>query len=140
LLVGLQQAGVFQKETKPQTSLCEKLADHSIDLDANEYHGVVGPSGIQIETIAREKVRFETIVKFSNQRDVREFSTELSDPIVGTCEGKNIAFERTLRNGVVQRFTGSISEKAEEITMGGTFGEGSEKYVWKGRVVSPPGR
>jgi hypothetical protein len=156
LIVALQQAGVFQKNPEPQVpsnsptaesknepvilplDLCQQLGGYAIYLDVNNYHGIIGPSGIALQQTGDGSFRFATNIVFSRETN-REFSTEIKDPIAGMCQGKTISFTRKLWDASAQRYSGTISKaQAGAITIEGSFlDENDKKYLWSGRVDNP---
>ena len=127
------------KPPKPHNSdLCKKLGEHAIYLEANGYHGVIGPSGIPLKQTGDGSFRFATNIVFSKKTN-KKFSMEINDLIAGTCKGKAINFTRKLSDGSAHRHSGTISEAPSgAITIEGSFrDENEEKYLWSGRVDNP---
>ena len=123
---------------KHNSDLCKKLGEHAIYLEANGYHGVIGPSGIPLKQTGDGSFRFATNIVFSKKTN-KKFSMEINDLIAGTCKGKAINFTRKLSDGSAHRHSGTISEAPSgAITIEGSFrDENEEKYLWSGRVDNP---
>jgi len=140
LIVALQQLGVKLPELSvpKNVDLCQQLSGYAIYLDVNNYHGVIGPAGIALQQTGDGSFRFATNIVFSRETN-QEFSTEINDPIAGTCKGKTISFTRKLRDASAQRYSGTISKApAGAITIEGSFqDENDKKYLWSGRVDNP---
>jgi hypothetical protein len=147
LAIAFQQIGVFHNAPESElvtkglpADLCQNLHERAIDLDANKYRGVIGPSGIDLRKTSRG-FQFETVVEFYDMRIKEEFSDEISDTISGVCEGNAISLTRLLRNDYVQRFSGKISRKdGGEIIMEGTFKttKDDKESSWYGWIIRPP--
>jgi hypothetical protein len=131
-------AATSQPTTGTVSDLCKELQDQSIDLDSNNYRGVVGPAGIKLVERGHETFRFETEVVFSGEDIKREFGGILRDPIVGTCRDNVITLDRKLRDGSTHRHTGKLS-KAEtgRTEIKGIFESDGKTLNWSGRIVNP---
>ena len=118
--------------------LCKKLGENAIYLEANNYHGVIGPSGIPLKQTGDGSFRFATNIVFSKKTN-KKLSMDINDPIAGTCKGKAISFTRKLWDGSAHRHSGTISEAPSgAITIEGSFlDENEEKSLWSGRVDNP---
>jgi hypothetical protein len=141
LIVALQQAGVFQKKIEPANvtqDLCRELNGFSIQLDINRYPGLLGPTGIVLQQTGDGGFRFETTLEF-NEETNRQFSTEISDPIVGTCKGNSLVFTRKLRDRKPQYYHGELSKTVGVISIiNGSFTDADIRdYKWFGHVVQP---
>jgi hypothetical protein len=127
-----------QPTTGTVSDLCKELEDKSIDLDANNYRGVVGPAGTKVIETGHGTFRFETEVVFSGEDAKQEFGGILRDPIVGVCQDNLITLDRKLRDGSIQRYTGKLFKADTGRTeMEGRFESGKRLVKWSGRIVNP---
>ena len=142
LIVALQQVGVFQKKIEPATvtqDLCQELDGFSIQLDVNRYPGLIGPTGIVLQKTGDGGFRFETTLEFNDETN-RQFSTEIRDPIVGTCRDSSIHFTRKLRDRKPQYYDGKLSKTPSGVIsiISGSFKDADMRiYSWSGEVVIP---
>jgi hypothetical protein len=118
------------------SGLCQKLDGHAIYIDANTYHGMIGPAGIKLQETEDGSFRFATNIGFSNKTK-KEFDMEINDPIAGECNGRTINFTRKLKvDGSRQRYSGTISGlPAGSTTIKGVFlDDNNLEFQWSGRV------
>jgi hypothetical protein len=102
---------------------CASLQGKKLTIDANGFHGVIGPSGINLVN-QNNTFTFQTTANFTN---------EPADPVKGECTGRHLTFTRT-RTGAkafVQEYDGWIFE-IQSSHMAGTFSHnGSAKnFGW----------
>lgn len=118
------------------SDLCHGLKGKSININANNHRGVVGPAGISLEERELGRLTFNTLVVFAGNGGVTARGEELKDPLVGVCEGGTLSLTRTLRNGTSQHYVGSLY-KADNgrIEVRGSIDNG--QYSWSGWISGP---
>jgi len=98
---------------------CASLQGKSVSIDANGFHGVIGPNGINLVN-QNNTFTFQTIVQFQNSP---------IDQVNGQCKDRHITFTRT-RPGFIQEYDGWIFE-LEPLQMAGIFSHlGAKSYGW----------
>jgi TIR domain len=123
--------------TRTVTDLCKELQGRSIDLDANNYRGIVGSDGIKLMETRHGMFTFEADVVFSGEDIKREFGGILRDPIMGRCENNLITLDRKLKDASIQRYTGQISKADTGRTeISGHFEDGQRDLKWSGWIVN----
>lgn len=103
---------------------CELLADHQVDLMANNFTGVMASGiGLLLQPSPNEGYKFETTVRFTN---------EPVDRVIGSCRGGNIRFTRERPGDFTQVYVGEIVKGQR---MEGTFSHnGKGAYAWIGTM------
>lgn len=130
--------GGDQRQAEQTVSdLCKELDDKSIDFNSNNYHGVVGPTGIKLVEAKLGTFEFKTQVVFPDVPD-QSGQPPLRDPIYGVCHDNLITLNRELWNGTTHPHTGHLRKaKTGRTEMQGDFMEGGRSYPWSGWIVNP---
>jgi TIR domain len=121
------------------SDLCKELNGKSINFIGNNYHAVIGSTGIKLEEISPGTFRFETEVVFSGEDVKQQFHKPLRDKMNGVCRNNNvITLDRTLQGGTVHHHTGSLKRaRTGRIEMEGDFQDGKNSYAWSGWTANP---
>jgi hypothetical protein len=108
----------------PPADICTRLEGRSLELNANERQGVIGPIHLSAEIGGPYK--FDTSARFTN---------EPTDPVSGTCRNGALDFVRTRQSQFTQRYVGSINGDGAT----GHFSHNSPAltWAWSGRIVPP---
>jgi hypothetical protein len=108
----------------PPADICTRLEGRSLELNANEHQGVIGPIHLSREIGGGYK--FDTSARFTS---------EPTDPVSGTCRNGAIDFVRTRQTEFTQRYVGSINGDGAT----GHFSHNSPAptWAWSGRIVAP---
>lgn len=118
------QGQVVNVPPPPPPDICTRLEGRSLELNANQHQGVMGP--IRLSRGPGGAYQFDTSARFTN---------EPTDPASGTCRNGALEFVRTRQAVFSQRYVGSIN--GDGVT--GQFSHNSPRleWPWSGRIVSP---
>jgi hypothetical protein len=109
--------------------LCLKLEGKALSINANNYEGLMGPSGIALTPDPHLGYKFTTVVVFVGEQ---------ANAVTGVCEKGHIDFQRVLVDSVtVQRYSGVISPLGVEVHGRFSHKSPSQDYSWSGQIVEP---
>ena len=119
-----QGQGVVVPPPPAAPDICARLEGRSLELNANEHQGVIGP--IHLSQGMGGAYQFDTIARFPS---------EPTDPVSGTCRNGSLEFVRTRQSVFTQKYVGSITG----VNAGGRFSHNSPAptWPWSGRIVPP---
>jgi len=111
------------------SELCGLLAGKSININANNFPGVIGPAGISLTAGGSNSFSFTTVAAFAKER---------VDTVSGQCKANTLTFTRTRPQEFVQVFTGALAQNSTgAVSINGMFSNQNGKQAsWSGSITN----